>query len=117
MDSKNIGKKIREYRKKSNLTLEKFAELLDLSTTHIGNIERGSKTPTLETFIKIVNVLNVSSDVLIADKLNTKNEIKLTEISNILEELPDNEKERALDLFFSILNQFFEYFVFKNRHS
>lgn len=104
MNNKNIGNKIREYRKKSNLTLEQFSELLDLSTTHIGNIERGSKTPTLETFIKIVNILNVSADVLIADKLNNKNEIKLIEIANILEELPDNEKERVLDLFFSILN-------------
>lgn len=104
MNNKNIGNKIREYRKKSNLTLEQFSELLDLSTTHIGNIERGSKTPTLETFIKIVNILNVSADVLIADKLNNKNEIKLIEIANILEEFPDNEKERVLDLFFSILN-------------
>ena len=104
MDNKSIGKKIREYRKRSNLTLEKFAELLELSPTHIGNIERGNKVPTLQTFIKIINILNISSDILLSDNLNSKKEIKLIEISNILDELPNNEKDRVLDLFFSILD-------------
>ncbi len=99
----NIGEKIREYRKKSNLSLEQFAELLDLSSTHIGNIERGVKTPTLQTFIKILNTLNVSSDVILGNSLNSKNEIKLKEIFNQLDELPEMERERILDLFSYII--------------
>ncbi len=103
MDNNYIGKKIREYRKKSNLTLEEFAEILDLSTTHIGNIERGVKTPTLQTFIKIINTLNVSSDIILGNNVNSKNEIKLQEILNQLDELSDLEKERVIDLFYEII--------------
>lgn len=99
----NIGVKIREYRKKANLSLEKFAEILELSSTHIGNIERGAKMPTLQTFIKIINTLNVSSDVILANSLNSKNEIKLKEILSQLDELPEIEREKVLDLFSYII--------------
>lgn len=103
MNTKNIGEKIREYRKKSNLSLEQFAELLELSSTHIGNIERGVKMPTLQTFIKILNTLNVSSDFILGNSLNSKTEIRLKEIFEELNEFEDIEKERILDLFSYII--------------
>nr|WP_317358536.1 helix-turn-helix transcriptional regulator [uncultured Tyzzerella sp.] len=103
MKDNYIGKKIREYRKKANLTIEEFAEILNLSTTHIGNIERGVKIPTLHTFIKIINTLNISSDIILADYLNSKNEIKLKEIYYELESLTESEKDRVISLFYDII--------------
>ncbi len=99
----NIGEKIRECRKKCNLTIEEFAELLELSTTHIGNIERGKKMPTLKTFIKIINTLNVSSDTILMNSLELKDELKVKEIIKELEELSEVERKRTLDLFYYIL--------------
>ena len=46
---KKLGKRIKEERKKANLTQEKLAELVDLSTDYIGYIERGKQTPYLKT--------------------------------------------------------------------
>ena len=60
-----LGQRIREQRKEKGWTIEQFAERVDLSTNYVGDLERGVKIPKLETFIRIVEVLDVSADVLI----------------------------------------------------
>jgi transcriptional regulator with XRE-family HTH domain len=56
-----IGKNIRKFRLARKLRQEDLAEKTDLTTNYIGMVERGEKIPSLETFIKIVNALGVSS--------------------------------------------------------
>lgn len=58
-----IGKNIRKFRLARKLRQEDLAEKTDLTTNYIGMVERGEKIPSLETFIKIVNALGVSSDI------------------------------------------------------
>ena len=53
------------------LRQEDLAEKTDLTTNYIGMVERGEKIPSLETFIKIVNALGVSSDMVLTDVLET----------------------------------------------
>jgi transcriptional regulator with XRE-family HTH domain len=65
MDYKKIGQRIRDEREKFNLSRERFAEILDLSTNYVGQIERGEKTSSLETFVSIADTLHVSLDYLI----------------------------------------------------
>ena len=65
-----LGEQIRKQRKKKNLTLEQLAEKLDVSTTFIGQIERAKGIPSLETFVKIANVLEISTDSLLFGDLN-----------------------------------------------
>ena len=67
-----LGKNIRNRRKEKNFTLEQLAERLDVSTTFIGQIERAKGIPSLETLVKIANVLEISADSLLFGDLNTK---------------------------------------------
>ena len=60
-----IGKNIRKFRLARKLRQEDLAEKTDLTTNYIGMVERGEKIPSLETFIKIVNALGVSSDMVL----------------------------------------------------
>ena len=76
MNFESIGKNIRTYRMKKKLRQEDLAELTELSVTYIGMVERGEKIPALETFIKILNALEVSADVILADVLKNGYEIK-----------------------------------------
>ena len=69
MNYDSIGKNIRSYRIKRKLRQEDLAEITDLSVTYIGMVERGEKIPALETFIKILNALEVSADIILADVL------------------------------------------------
>ena len=64
-----LGQRIREQRKEKGWTIEQFAERVELSANYVGDLERGVKIPKLETFIRIVEVLDVSADVLILDSV------------------------------------------------
>ena len=70
MNYELLGKQIRERRKEKKYTLEQLAEKLDVSTTFIGQIERAKGIPSLETLVKIANVLEISVDELLFGDLN-----------------------------------------------
>lgn len=78
MELKDIGKRIREKRLEKSWSQEDLAERVNLSAVYIGMIERGEKLPKLETFIKIVNVLEVSADELLVDVIDQGFEIQLS---------------------------------------
>ena len=59
-----IGKNIRKYRLMKKLRQEDLAEKAGLTANYIGMVERGEKIPSLETFIKILNTLGVSADMV-----------------------------------------------------
>ena len=61
----DIGKRVREYREKLGYTREQFAELIGISVRFTADIELGQKGMSLDTLIKICEILSVSSDYLI----------------------------------------------------
>ena len=71
MDKLNMGNRIKEIRKRNGLTQEQLAERLDLSVDFVGQIERGLKLPSMQVFIRLVEVLNVSADYLLRDSVST----------------------------------------------
>ena len=61
MNKLELGQKIRALRKERKQTLETLAEAADIGLVYLGEIERGIKMPSLKTFIKLVNALDVSA--------------------------------------------------------
>ena len=96
MNQKAIGRRIKAAREKKQLTQEQLAELVDLSTMHVSVIERGVKLPKLETLINIANVLDVSADVLLQDVINNRTEIFSSEVSTLMNMLPQEDQRRVL---------------------
>ncbi len=94
MNMTAIGKRIRKYREAKGWRQEDFAEKIGLSVTYTGMIERGEKTPKLETFITIANVLNISTDLLLADVVNAGYEIKSSELMDEIATLKPAERDR-----------------------
>lgn len=73
---KRIGLKIKEFRLQMNLTQEELAEMCNLSTIHISNIERGRTCLSLFTLNKLSHILNFNFNINIFDnKDNSINEI------------------------------------------
>ena len=72
MNYEFLGNQIRKQRKIKKYTLEQLAEKLDVSTTFIGQIERAKGVPSLETLVKIANVLEISVDSLLFEDLKPK---------------------------------------------
>ena len=60
MDFVELGKRVRQRRKELGYTQEKLAELTDLTNTYIGAIERATSKCSLETVVKIAEVLGLN---------------------------------------------------------
>jgi transcriptional regulator with XRE-family HTH domain len=59
-----FGKRVAELRKNAGYSQEQFAFKCDVDRTYIGTIERGEKSPTLNTIVKIANALGISKSEL-----------------------------------------------------
>lgn len=57
--SKELGLKIRYYRKEKQITQEALAEICNLHPTYIGQIERGEKNATIESIYRISKGLDI----------------------------------------------------------
>ena len=97
MDMIAIGSKIKEARERAHLTQEELAEIIDISPTHMSVIERGVKTPKLDTFAKIVKALNLSADALLQDGMEHADERIMAELSMRIGRLPQKEQNRILN--------------------
>ena len=64
MDMKRIGKNIKEYRQKLDMTQGNLAEILGCSDTHISHIETGTGSMSLDTFFEMSNALETTPDYI-----------------------------------------------------
>ncbi|MBU8908357.1 helix-turn-helix domain-containing protein [Desertibacillus haloalkaliphilus] len=63
-----IGKRLKQIREQQRLSLEKAAELTNVSKPMLGQIERGESNPTVSTLWKIANGLGVGFSRFIEDE-------------------------------------------------
>ena len=65
LDAFIVGKVIQEYRERKGISQEVLSGLADIGRTHLSAIERGERRPTLETFFRISQALEMrASDLL-----------------------------------------------------
>ena len=98
MEYKSIGKNIRKCRDELGITQERLAEMVNLSVSYMGAIERGEKLPKLKVFISIANALKVSSDVLLSGVLDVGNQIIVSELSEELSGLSKSDQIRIFNV-------------------
>lgn len=68
---KNIGKKIKLARTKTNYTQETLAEKTSLSPRYISQLERGIAFGSASTIVSLCNALNISSNFLFSDVIDS----------------------------------------------
>lgn len=68
---KNIGKKIKLARSKTNFTQEALAEKTYLSHRYISQLERGIAFGSATTIVNICKALNISTDFLFNDLIKS----------------------------------------------
>jgi len=64
--AEQFGKNLQRYRKLSGLSQEEVGFAASLHHTHIGMLERGIRLPRADTIVKLVAVLEVSPNELLA---------------------------------------------------
>lgn len=101
--------RVKELRKRNNLTQEKFGKIMNVSYQTVGSWERGERQPSYETAKKIADYFEVSTDYLLGKSVpewaSDKDVIDLEEMlnSNVNmayggENLTEDEKQRVKDI-------------------
>lgn len=95
---KNIGKKIKLARLKTNYTQEKLAEKLSLSSKYISQLERGVSFGSATTIVNICKALNINSDFLFEDLIDvsTSTDINLINSNFIKSYLQLNDYNKSV---------------------
>lgn len=98
MNYKALGSRIREERLKLNLTQEKLAEDLELSTAYIGQIERGERSLTLENLVLLVNRLGITVDFLLSEFVEPRSDALNNLWLQLMGERTEAEKLLAINM-------------------
>lgn len=98
-----IGAKIRETRKKQELSIEELADKAELDWSFVARIERGNAVPSIMSLFKLSKALNLTLEELFKDKTPKENIILNREIQTLLEKLPNQERKRILKILKLIL--------------
>lgn len=112
--------KMREYRKRSGLTMKKLGELVGASESSICQYETGRVEPDVELMIKIADVLGVTVDNLIGRTEVIEAEEPKTIEAQILargiDKLPREQREQALNVVKAMFAQYADYFDKETNH-
>lgn len=104
MDKLALGLRIQEARKQKGVSRYVLAEKADTGVVYLGEIERGLKMPSLNTFIRIVEALNVSADYLLRDEITSSGEYIFDEVTQKLKNLTPKQRKTAIDILDAYIN-------------
>ena len=68
-----MGNRIKIRRKELRIKQAELAEKLNISNNHMSSIENGRQKPSLDIFIRICDLLNVTPDYLLLGSMHAYN--------------------------------------------
>ena len=78
---KEIGERIKRVRKQRGYTQEELAEIMEISSRNLSNIELGNSFPKPETLEKFLTVLNITTQTLFSNDCIKSEEELLKDIN------------------------------------
>lgn len=108
-----IGERIRYFRVTKNMSQEELAEQTELSRVLISCIERGERIPSLETVIKITNVLEVNINDILAENLTVSNSAYDSDFFDLLLDCSKNENDILIKAITALKNILRSYSISK----
>ncbi len=93
----DISKRLKDIRKSKDISVYKLSQLSGVSETHIRDLERGDRNPSLDTIAKIAAAMGLSLPELLnetdkATYLNSKEQ----ELVECFRKLPDDKADALL---------------------
>jgi transcriptional regulator with XRE-family HTH domain len=97
IDYRALGARIRAERRRREITQEKLAEMVDISVSFMGHVERGGRTLSIETLIKLANVLELSIEYLVGGEFNYQPAMLPRDIQAALDKLTSSQRKVLLN--------------------
>ena len=102
-----VGERIRKIREALKMNREKFSEMIDISDVFLGQIERGERSLSTKTLVKIVKFTGLSADfILFGDESSNTT---IAKINRILNKCSD----AVLEYIYNLIHSTF--YFFKNK--
>jgi len=98
LDKVALGQRLREVRRQKGYTLQSLADKAGIGNVYLGEIERGLKMPSLNSFIRIVEALEVSADSILYGELSSGREYIYDEITQKMKDLTPKQRKTAADI-------------------
>ena len=98
LNFEQIGKKLKKIRLSKNLTQEYVANIADVNTSHISNIENSRVKVSLSTIVQICNALTTTVDYVLAEEYTQPSTAIEQEILHELKLCSDDTKEQILKI-------------------
>lgn len=109
LDNIEVGERIRKIREDLHMNRETFSEMIDISDVFLGQLERGERSLSTKTLVKIVNFTGFSSDFILFGS-DTSNNV-VSKINRILNKCSDD----FLDYIYKLIRDTFSFVKnFKN---
>ena len=101
-DSIIIGERVRKIREDLKMNRERFSEMSDISDVFLGQIERGERSLSTKTLVKIVKFTGVSADFILFGNEESNN--TLAKINRILNKCSNDFLNYIYDLIHTTFN-------------
>jgi len=98
VDNKQLGSRIRAFRQSRGMSQADLAVKAGVSLPLISNIEHGKTKMQLETFVKVAEALQVSSDQLLRADVPEVKTIYNGELAEVLADCTPSEMEAILKI-------------------
>jgi len=102
MDKKEIGTRVKMCRKSKKLTQEALAEQINVSPHYIYEIERGSKTMSLNILAQLSQVLHISTDYLLFGQ-QQESSLPTDELSILVDRLSGENRKAVTKMLSAIV--------------
>ena len=99
----SLGNAVKEARTESKLTQEQIADMLDIDSRTISQIERGLGNPKLETLYPLIRILNVDANTVFYSAPRTETP-KLDRLMRLVSTCTEYEAHELIRIVNDILN-------------
>ena len=96
--TRQLGKRIKQIRKESNLTQADLAEKINVDFKYLSRIETGLSTPSLKTIEKIAEQLGVDYRILFTFEKPLDRHLLEVEILNKIKKYPPEKLKKLLEI-------------------
>lgn len=98
LNFEQISKRIKDIRIAKGITQEYVANMADVNTSHISNIENNRVKISLSTLVQICNALDITVDYVLSSQYNDTASVIDKEILKELQDCSIDTKERILKI-------------------
>ena len=93
-----IGELLRKTRKSLGYTQEEVAEMLDLASRYISDIERNKTKGSVDTLVKLCNIYHITPTYILQDYLDISEDFKIDPNLIGFYDLNEHDKQVVIEL-------------------